>query len=714
MEVSQGETTAALSRRGTLLLMQLSRKHKAAFVGNAVPECRRLLRGARDPVDLMARTLEASRQLLALWSACAREMRDAGIGAAHVAREIAHTFCASKLPEQLLHGVRLFYRREAQWRRGGGPEGGAAPRGEEEAQHCIRTLRVIGGALLLEDVVIDVLHEVVQRMARALCEDDLAAPALGRLDGWREEVVNPWLLAVIGAARDGSTAELAQRVEFLAYEEFCSARIHGMFDVITEYPESLTALRELKVALNRSRLHGKLATALKATLRQRLLHPGATTHQIIDVYVTTVKSLRLLDPSDQLLDEVAAPIRAYLRQRPDTVRCIVSSLVDDTASDLFAELQKAGATASGQALGESDEAAQGWNPPTWEADISSTAHKGSDVLTLLVSIYGSKKLFVEEYRTMLADKLLAPRRTSNADKEVTNIELLKLKFGEDSMLDCEIMIRDTEESKRVTGNVLNAMSSAPNFNPTIISHHYWPNLRRQEVELHPMLTGILDEYREQYAVIKNPRELEWYKDLGTVDLEVEFDDGAVREYSVSPIEASILMHFSTTGHRKVRTSVPPARRAQRSLTKASLPPPQVTLEEISETLGASQDHVRRCLRKLISLGAMSETRTDDNIVSYMVPHSPREGVDGLDSSTRDDDTMATADGASEEEELLTSYLIGMLKNLRQLPLARIDQLLRTYMQGSYGKSRAELSAFLSKLCDAGRIEFLEGHYQLKS
>lgn len=35
---------------------------------------------------------------------------------------------------------------------------------------------------------------------------------------------------------------------------------------------------------------------LRESVRRRLLHPGANTHQIIDVYIATIKVLRILDP----------------------------------------------------------------------------------------------------------------------------------------------------------------------------------------------------------------------------------------------------------------------------------------------------------------------------------------------------------------------------------------------------------------------------------
>jgi anaphase-promoting complex subunit 2 len=53
---------------------------------------------------------------------------------------------------------------------------------------------------------------------------------------------------------------------------------------------------------------------------------------------------------------------------------------------------------------------------------------------------------------MLADKLLA-NLDFNTDKEVHTLELLKLRFGELSIHNCEIMINDTDDSKRGSGKV---------------------------------------------------------------------------------------------------------------------------------------------------------------------------------------------------------------------------------------------------------------------
>jgi anaphase-promoting complex subunit 2 len=74
-----------------------------------------------------------------------------------------------------------------------------------------------------------------------------------------------------------------------------------------------------RLPLQVTQLHGELASALRAVLTKRSLHPGATTTQILEIYIATIKVLRLLDPSDALLDAVCVPVRDYLRRRRDTV-----------------------------------------------------------------------------------------------------------------------------------------------------------------------------------------------------------------------------------------------------------------------------------------------------------------------------------------------------------------------------------------------------------
>ena len=67
----------------------------------------------------------------------------------------------------------------------------------------------------------------------------------------------------------------------------------------------------------------------------------------------------------------------------------------------------------------------------------SVSRRTSDIISMLVNIYGSKELFVNEYRTLLADRILTHFNYDTV-KEIRYLELLKLRFGEAQLHQCEV------------------------------------------------------------------------------------------------------------------------------------------------------------------------------------------------------------------------------------------------------------------------------------
>jgi anaphase-promoting complex subunit 2 len=113
--------------------------------------------------------------------------------------------------------------------------------------------------------------------------------------------------------------------------------------LVTEYPDSLPAVKELSLALHGTGrvFYTFLAKEWRNALVKRLIHPGAQTNQIIDVYISTIRVLREMDSSGELLQVVTRPVREYLRGREDTVRCIISSLTDEeSGGELYEELRR--------------------------------------------------------------------------------------------------------------------------------------------------------------------------------------------------------------------------------------------------------------------------------------------------------------------------------------------------------------------------------------
>jgi len=100
---------------------------------------------------------------------------------------------------------------------------------------------------------------------------------------------------------------------------------------------------------------------LKHSNVKRLLHPGAETKDVITQYISTIRCLRILDPAGVLLHKVAEPIRRHLRDRVDTIRCIVSTLVEGE------ELQDEN-EASGLISQSNDDTVENFLDPRWEPE----------------------------------------------------------------------------------------------------------------------------------------------------------------------------------------------------------------------------------------------------------------------------------------------------------------------------------------------------------
>ena len=83
---------------------------------------------------------------------------------------------------------------------------------------------------------------------------------------------------------------------------------------------------------------------------------------------------------------------------------------------------------------------------------SSKTRRSADILSTLVNIYGSKELCFNEYRALLADRILSHYHC-DVERELRYLELLKLRFGEAPLHFCEVMLRDVTESRRINSRI---------------------------------------------------------------------------------------------------------------------------------------------------------------------------------------------------------------------------------------------------------------------
>lgn len=379
-----------------------------------------------------------------------------------------------------------------------------------------------------------------------------------------------------------------------------------------------------------------------------------------------------VDPSGAVLHVIAEPIRDYLRSRKDTTRCIVTMLADDedgasSAQSLLEELGNAeiqekdlefdGIDADEQAI----KAAQTWEPDNLDTDAARLTYeqKAGDVIGMLVGIYGTKELFLKEYRSMLSDRLLT-KSEYECDRELRTLELLKVRFGEGSLHSAEIMLKDITDSKRINANVQGVPNNATplkrrkhlvnieNLTATIISYLFWPQLPQEEdFSLPAEVKAMLDTYGHKYHMLKSPRVLEWKSSLGSVTLDLRIGEQDL-EFTVPPFLATILLLFQDRE--------------------------EWSIQELANVLSVSAEFVRKKIMFWINQGVISEMKSSSG--SSFVRNEKllkTAGTPGEIDVSMDIDRETNDQGNMDKYE---QFILGMLTNFDSLPLDRIHNMLK--------------------------------------
>ncbi|XP_021299696.1 anaphase-promoting complex subunit 2 isoform X1 [Herrania umbratica] len=629
----------------------------------------------------------------------------------------------------------------------------------------VRDLRNLGFTSMTEDAYATAIFLLLKAKVHNLAGDDYRSSVLDSIKEWIQAVPLQFLNALLAYLGDsisfdqhssGLKSPLASqpssccpgtntpseglirwklRLEYFAYETLQDLRIAKLFEIIVDYPESSPAIEDLKQCLEYTGQHSKLVESFISALRYRLLTAGASTNDILHQYVSTIKALRTIDPAGVFLEAVGEPIRDYLKGRKDTIKCIVTMLTDGSSGNpngsgnsgdsLLEELNRDEDNQENVGVDDDfntdDKQAwidvQRWEPDPVEADPSkgSRNRRKVDILGMVVGIIGSKDQLVNEYRIMLAEKLLN-KSDYDIDSEIRTLELLKIHFGESSMQKCEIMLNDLIDSKRTNTNIkatINKQSqigadaesaetgiSLDNLDATIISSNFWPPIQEEALIIPYPVDQLLSEYARRFHEIKTPRKLLWKKNLGTVKLELQFEDKAM-QFTVAPVHAAIIMQFQD----------------QMSWTSKNL----------AAATGIPVDVLYRRISFWISKGVLTESLGTDpsnhvfTLVDGMVDTSKSGGNSGNCEELLAGDEEPERSVASIEDQLrkeMTVYekfIMGMLTNFGSMALDRIHNTLKMFCVADppYDKSLQQLQSFLSGLVSEEKLELRDGMYFLK-
>ncbi|XP_065366967.1 anaphase-promoting complex subunit 2 [Calliphora vicina] len=535
---------------------------------------------------------------------------------------------------------------------------------------------------------------------------------------WLDEVVIKWLMQIFHSSPNddemdtdsetgGKNADVIQslkvKLTFYVYENFALSVINQFFSIIIDFPDSIPAIEDLKICMEKINLRRQIINTLKTSLEARILHPGVNTMDILTGYVAAIKAIRYLDNSGVILETVTAPIKEYLRKRTDTVRCVVTSLTEEGPTDLSEELAKGDTVKEAAGGNVNDELNnwENWQPDPFGLEASSLqmrtvkTSRSADIISMVVDIYGSKELFMSEYRNLLADRLLT-QLEFNPEKEIRNLELLKLRFGESLLHNCEVMLKDIADSKRINATIHSDYKYVQNkefdISSLIISAQFWPSFNKESVELPEEIANEFQKYTKTYEEYKGNRTLNWRTVTGKVNISIELGD-RVLDMTVAPTQAVILYHFQNKN--------------------------EWSLDDLSSLVKIPPSVLRRRMAFWQSHGILVESQPGIfKLIEEDLPKSQLEKLPINEIIAEDDDNesaMASASDQREEElQVFWSYIVGMLTNLDSLPIERIHQMLKLFASNGLGIefTQDDLKDFLQRKVRDHKLIYSGGVYQL--
>ena len=232
-----------------------------------------------------------------------------------------------------------------------------------------------------------------------------------------------------------------------------------LFDYVKTWPDSTGAILDVWEYLNAGTQADKayVCRSFSDQIQRRLLHAGASTSEVLSIYVNVIHAFKSLDSRGVLLEKVALPIRNYLRARDDTVSIIAASFLADldhdgnvTAADLDKVCSDITIEVANSTLEDNrDEKTLNWDDMDWVPDPIDAGpdYKSStseDVVAYILGLFEQEE-FIKEVTTVLAQHLL-DATDSEYVKETRLVELFKSRLDATKLQAAEVMLKDMRDS----------------------------------------------------------------------------------------------------------------------------------------------------------------------------------------------------------------------------------------------------------------------------
>lgn len=552
-------------------------------------------------------------------------------------------------------------------------------------------------------------------------DDSASSGCMEHLCDWVENHYGRLAVEVFGRLGGHIAWTDVERWTDIAVGRLASLRIQELFDIVLHWPESKGGLEDLRSAVATPQRRLQLTDTFSAMLQKRLLHPGRSTLDILQTYISMIRTFHQLDSSKVLLDRVAHALQLYLCQRDDAIRIVVTGLLSNPANinaderkQRLVELAVILNDASQQQRSHVDDEELDWDDLTWvpdpvDAGPNYKRPKSEDVIGTLINALGSQEIFIKEFQFIIAERLLSDQ--ASFQQEIKVLSLLKKRFGESALQNCDVMVKDIYDSKRVDALLRKSLRSgdepqAPsiNYHSKILSRLFWPSLPKDPFNVPAPIAEAQSQYASGFEQLKTSRKLTWLDHLGSATVQLDLEDRSL-ELECKTYEAAVIYAFQHEPQSSDQSE-----------------PQQRTFNELWEKLMIDEDLLGLALKFWVSKRVIRDIGNQTYVVLERL-----EDVD--ESANAGDDTASIRSGADtgntsprkpkmdpKEQERRTVYwqfIVGMLTNSSPaMPLGQIAMMMKMLIADGCPWSNEELQEFLGEKVADKELELSGGKYRL--
>lgn len=265
----------------------------------------------------------------------------------------------------------------------------------------------------------------------------IASPSqcVTKLCDWIEHRYSKLVAQVLNLLDDksGVSWENKEKYKEMGIGRLAELRTNELFEVVGKWPNSTGALDDLRTSITTPQRRLHLTEVFSQTLSDDLLHPGTSTLEILQTYISMIWSFHALDHSKVLLDRVAFPLQLYLCSREDTVRIIISGLLSEVRDQdgklitppegrlyELAQILTDPVKETGHKFtdGDLDWHDMDWVPDPVDAGPGYKRSKNADIIGTLIGVLGSQDVFIKEFQNIISESMINADGTSNLKKEV--------------------------------------------------------------------------------------------------------------------------------------------------------------------------------------------------------------------------------------------------------------------------------------------------------